>query len=78
MAMCLLQGLIEGDGIIDQMKIAEWYFKWYDDGPFDIGNTTRNAMRCIQNMTMKGDISLENCIRSIGATNRDSQSNGNT
>jgi ADP-ribosylglycohydrolase len=54
MAMCLMQALIEGKSPIDQKKIADWYLKWYEDGPFDIGMTTRNAMESIKYMSVKG------------------------
>ena len=45
MAMCLMHGLIEGKGAIDQAIIGKWYLEWYRSPPFDIGNTTATAMR---------------------------------
>ena len=45
MAMCLMKGLIDGKGTLNQQLIAEWYLQWYKSPPFDIGNTTRCAMK---------------------------------
>ena len=42
--MCLMYGLIEGKGKLDAAAIVKYYGKWYKNGPFDIGNTTRNAL----------------------------------
>ena len=45
MAMCLMHGLIDGKGTLNQQLIAKWYLQWYKSPPFDIGNTTRCAMK---------------------------------
>ena len=45
--MCLLHGLVEGKGKLNAKAIVKNYGLWYKDGPFDIGTTTRNAMKYI-------------------------------
>ena len=45
LAMCLMHGLIEGKGKLDAKAIVKNYALWYEEGPFDIGSTTRNAMK---------------------------------
>jgi len=41
LAMCLMNGLVEGNGKLDPKYICKYYGKWYQYGPFDIGTTTR-------------------------------------
>ena len=75
MAMCLMHGLIEGNGVVDQSIIAKWYLDWYKSPPFDIGYTTKCAMRSIEIM-IEQQGTLEECINSINEYNKKSQSNG--
>ena len=44
LAMCLMHGLIEGKGKLNAAAMVKYYGKWYKNGPFDIGYTTRNAL----------------------------------
>ena len=48
LAMCLMHGLIEGNGQLDANLITKQYGMWYADGPFDIGMTTQTAMKYIK------------------------------
>ena len=45
LAMCLMHGLIEGNGKLDMAKIVLYYGKWFQDGPFDRGGTVTNALK---------------------------------
>ena len=44
LAMCLMRALLAGRGKLDMFHHALYYGKWMEFGPFDIGNTTRNAL----------------------------------
>ena len=43
--MSLMHALVEGDGKLNTFAIVKYYGIWYKDGPFDIGTTTRNALK---------------------------------
>ncbi len=43
LAMCLAHGLAQGSSFSAE-HIARQYLRWYQSRPFDIGNTTRNAV----------------------------------
>ena len=47
LAMCLLHGLVEGKGKLNTGNIVKYYGQWYVFGPFDIGQTTRSALKAI-------------------------------
>ena len=47
LAMCLMHGLIEGNGKLDVSKIVLYYGLWLKDGPFDRGSTVTNALKAI-------------------------------
>ena len=47
LAMCQMRGLIDGKGTLNTACIAGYYGKWCQEGPFDIGMTTRNALTTI-------------------------------
>ena len=47
LAMCLMHGLIEGNGKLDVAKIVLYYGLWLKDGPFDRGSTVTNALKAI-------------------------------
>lgn len=53
LAMCLMRGLLAGEGKFDLFHHALYYGHWIAYGPFDIGNTTRNGLgplrQCIDN-----------------------------
>ena len=42
-----MRGLIDGKGKLNTAHIVKYYGLWYRDGPFDIGLTTRKAMKTI-------------------------------
>ena len=42
--MCQLRGLLAGQGKFDIYQHCVYYQKWIEDGPFDIGGTTRNGL----------------------------------
>lgn len=44
LAMCLMQGLIAGGGKLDLNEICSMYGKWMKSPPFDIGQTTSQAL----------------------------------
>ena len=48
LAMCLMRGLISGKGKLDASHICKNYGLWYADGPFDIGMTTKSALKYIK------------------------------
>ena len=48
LAMCLMQGLIKGEGKLDVKKIHAMYAQWMDSPPFDIGMTTEETLMCCQ------------------------------
>ena len=37
LAMCLMHGLVEGNGKLNTANIVKYYGQWYVYGPFDIG-----------------------------------------
>ena len=43
--MTMMNALIEGEGKFNTFKHCEWYGKWYDSMPFDIGITTRDGLK---------------------------------
>ena len=44
LAMCLLNGLVKGDGKLNLHQHCRFYADWISSTPFDIGNTTRNGL----------------------------------
>lgn len=49
LAMCLLNGLVQGKkGVFKKDEVARFYGKWITSKPFDIGQTTRTALGCLQ------------------------------
>lgn len=51
--MCLMQGLVKGEGNLDLNCIAEYYGDWICSPPFDIGNTTRNSLKILKNQDIR-------------------------
>ena len=45
LAMSLMHGLVEGEGKLDMSKVVRYYGLWFQEGPFDRGTTTSNALR---------------------------------
>lgn len=42
--MCLMKGLVAGQGKLDAFQIAKYYAYWIYTRPFDIGSTTRQGL----------------------------------
>jgi ADP-ribosylglycohydrolase len=72
LAICMLRGLIEGGGVLNLDFIANYYGKWVETGPFDIGNTTRNALEPL----VGTHNSASTAINAAREYNRKSHSNG--
>ena len=45
LALCTIWALLDGKGTFNAKKYSEWYLKWYQSPPFDIGITTTNAIK---------------------------------
>lgn len=90
MAMSMAYGLLESVHEklddpkflkFDQLGIPYYYGVWYISQPFDIGNTTRNALH-LNNMQDELEKGLENCslhsdfFRNSSIHNKESLSNG--
>ena len=60
MAMSLMNGLIDAqvDGYYHD-NIAWSYYQWYNSKPFDIGNTTVTAMKCIEKLFYTNTVTIE-------------------
>ncbi|CAG9333579.1 unnamed protein product [Blepharisma stoltei] len=72
LAMCLLRGLYEGNGKFNLDLIAKYYKEWYCTGPFDIGKTTKNALKVYKDNPAFAKFS----IASSKELNKKSKSNG--
>ena len=44
LTMCLMHGLVAGQGVLDLCHICVQYAHWLSSTPFDVGNTTRNGL----------------------------------
>jgi len=53
LAMCMLRGLVAGQGKLDLFHHALYYGYWVYHRPFDLGGTIANGLqplvRCLQN-----------------------------
>ena len=47
MAMCLLRGLVEGNGQMDLNPICKYYGLWIHSNPIGSGRTTKACLQCI-------------------------------
>ncbi|CAG9318111.1 unnamed protein product [Blepharisma stoltei] len=72
LAMCMLRGLCDGNGKLNLDSIAYYYKQWICTGPFDIGNTTSNALGVYRNSEPIAKLSID----SASIYNQNSQSNG--
>lgn len=72
LAMCMLRGLLAGEGKLNMDAIADYYCQWVASHPFDIGMTTSCALLPLMNGRATADV----CIGSSIANNGESQSNG--
>jgi len=72
LAMCLMRGLLAGNGKLDMDAVALYYGRWVGTGPFDIGITTRKALSPL----MEGRATANVCIAAAERSNGSSQSNG--
>jgi ADP-ribosylglycohydrolase len=50
MALCIARSLVERGGF-DPGDIADRFVGWYESGPFDIGNMTRQSIRRLRDGT---------------------------
>lgn len=46
-ALCIAESLVE-QGEFDPTDIADRFVRWYESGPFDIGNMTRRSIRALK------------------------------
>ncbi len=72
MALGLARSLVR-DGTYDDEAVAAAYLAWYDSPPFDIGNTTRQAMQAMADARRDGISPAEGARRHA---NPDSEANG--
>jgi len=72
LAMCMLRGLIEGNGALNLDRIAHYYGEWIASNPFDIGMTTSQALSGLARGERKASIPLNDSYRA----NKSSESNG--
>ena len=72
LAMCMMRGLLEGQGKLNLDNVAKYYERWVATGPFDIGITTR----CALSPLLEQGSSANTCIEAAIDSNANSQSNG--
>ena len=72
LSLCLGQGLIAGEGVLDLNQIATYYKMWIESGPFDKGITIHNALSKARGETCH----LARKLRSGAKSSSRSQSNG--
>jgi len=72
LAMCLMKGLLEGNGKLNMDAIAGYYSRWVGSSPFDIGITTGKALAPL----LDGRATADVCIAAAEQHNGSSQSNG--
>ena len=73
MAMCLVNALTDGDVKVMSLNIIQIYFAmWYQSAPFDIGNTTKTALKVIDIHNSDPTISFKNTFKNT----IESKSNG--
>ena len=71
MAICMMRGLIGGQGLFNVDSIAHYYWLWYLSEPFGLGRTCSIAFKDFT----KSSCPLS-CLRRAKHFNRESQSNG--
>lgn len=86
LAICLFEGLRQGmlkenltnleQPLFLPDNIARMYGKWIRSPPFDIGNTTRNALNTVRNKNIPNPSNT--CTSASYSLNTNSQSNGST
>lgn len=78
LAMCQMHALSQmKQGQFDKYNIAMMYKMWYEDGPFDIGSTTRNGLEglCSKEKLTPEQL-FKQAIHTVQGKNFKSQSNG--
>jgi hypothetical protein len=54
--MSMLNGLLAMEkGKFQPCKIGQWYLKWLNSPPFDIGNTTINGLSNLKSLDLSND-----------------------
>lgn len=66
LAICLARGLLEDTTRLNLDNVAMYYKNWIDSRPFDIGNTTRNALGGLYGTNSP---SAEMCMRAANIKN---------
>jgi ADP-ribosylglycohydrolase len=72
LAMCLQNGLLEGNGQLNLDRIACYYGMWIQSHPFDIGTTTRAALGSLSSSSSQASVAMNDTRH----YNQGSQSNG--
>lgn len=77
LALCMMWGIINGDkknkGTLDNDSICEYYKKWVNSPPFDIGISTTNALKPL---TLIDSGYAQASKKAAAQLNANSQSNG--
>lgn len=72
LVMCLIRGLLAGDGKLDLDAVAEFYARWMLSDPFSSGITINRALRPLTENRPSADV----CIEAAERFNSSSQSPG--
>mmetsp|Transcript_5352 Transcript_5352/g.9828 ORF Transcript_5352/g.9828 Transcript_5352/m.9828 type:complete len:356 (-) Transcript_5352:1183-2250(-) len=72
LAMCLMRGLLEGNGKLNLDRVANYYGQWVETDPFDIGITTSIAFEKLAHFEKTASVA----ILAAQQGSQDSQSNG--
>lgn len=71
--MCLIRGLLEGEGKLNMDAVSRFYGKWVRSNPFKFGITMSRALRSLEE---EGKDTADVCIAAAASLNGSSQSNG--
>lgn len=74
MALCLLNAILKDKGHVNPKTIGEYYCKWKDSNPKDIGITTTKAIEVFKK-TVK-NYEIEDIYKAIARATEGSKSNG--
>lgn len=75
MALMLARSIVEQGGF-DREHVARSYSAWHDSAPFDMGNTTRNALGTVTAALARGGAAAEAAERAARELNMGSKANG--
>lgn len=72
-----MQGLLDSNSEpVDQISIAKMYYEWYKSDPFAIGKTTKDAMKCLEQLFINSPQTLDEVLNQIYKETEKSRSNG--